>query len=106
MHQTVNRSASFKPSFLARRVALRSQSASAGVGSAAMGVGWNDTEALGYWLARHAMEVDPLNLSLGDVLDWVTRIPEFEGDLDDVSEALLEEVRLAWFDAFRDLREP
>jgi FeS assembly protein IscX len=71
-----------------------------------MHLGWKDADAIGYWLARFDLSVDPLNLNPEAVLEYLKAVPDFSGDLDECTEEALEAIRLAWYDAYRDLREP
>jgi FeS assembly protein IscX len=61
---------------------------------------WQDIEEIAADLAGAYPEVDPLSVPLAELKRMVTALPEFGDDPDVVTEAILEEIQAAWYDAF------
>ncbi len=60
---------------------------------------WDDAEEIAELLNELYPDVDPLyDIHFGELLEWVTKLDEFEDDPDETSEARLEAIQMAWND--------
>jgi len=60
---------------------------------------WDDAEEIAELLNELYPDVDPLyDIRFSDLLDWVTKLDEFEGDPEESNEARLEVIQMAWND--------
>jgi FeS assembly protein IscX len=64
---------------------------------------WRDTEEIALRLLETKPSIDPLTVRFTDLRDWVTALEEFDDDPDDVSEAKLEAIQMAWHAEFGEL---
>ena len=58
--------------------------------------GWDDVQDIAEALVQAHPEVDPLDVRLTDLHEWIIELPDFDGDPNAVSEARLEEIQKAW----------
>ena len=61
-----------------------------------MGLDWDEPGEIAWALADAYPDQDPLDLNFVDLRRMIVELPDFEGDPDDVGEARLEAVVVAW----------
>jgi len=59
---------------------------------------WHDTDEIAWALQDLHPDVDPLNLSFPRLHKMVLALPDFEGDAQGSSEAILEAIQMAWYE--------
>ncbi len=60
---------------------------------------WDDAEEIAELLNELYPDVDPLyDIHFSDLLDWVTKLDEFEDDPEESNEVRLEAIQMAWND--------
>jgi len=63
---------------------------------------WDDTEELGILLAERFPETDPLTVRFTQLLQWITELPQFQGDATQSNESKLEAVQMAWYEEWQE----
>jgi FeS assembly protein IscX len=71
-----------------------------------MSLSWDDADEIAYRLAHAQPEIDPMSLRFIDLHKWIIELPEFDGDANASNESFLEAIQMAWYDEWRDMREP
>ena len=63
---------------------------------------WRDSEEIALRLLETKRAVDPLSVRFTELRDWVVELEEFDDDPEEVSEAKLEAIQMAWHAEFND----
>ncbi|HWB96646.1 MAG TPA: Fe-S cluster assembly protein IscX [Bryobacteraceae bacterium] len=66
---------------------------------------WTDAEDIALSLLGKYPAIDPLTVRFTDLRRWVTALPDFEDDPQNVSESKLEAIQMAWYEEWKDSRE-
>ncbi len=63
---------------------------------------WNDAEDIGLALFEASPKLDPLTIRFTDLYRMVMELPGFEGKPNEVREARLEAIQMAWLDEYQN----
>jgi FeS assembly protein IscX len=69
-------------------------------------VKWIDAEDIGIALTEKFPDVDPLTVRFTDLRDRVVALEGFDDDPKTSNEPKLEAIQMAWYDEWKDSREP
>ncbi|MEW6776221.1 MAG: Fe-S cluster assembly protein IscX [Bdellovibrionota bacterium] len=66
---------------------------------------WTDVEEIAIQLHEKMPDQDPLKVRFTDLHQWVTELPDFEGDPKKSNEKILEAIQMAWLEEYQDAQE-
>jgi len=69
-------------------------------------VKWTDAEDIGIALTEKFPDVDPLTVRFTDLRDRVVALDGFDDDVKTSNEPKLEAIQMAWYEEWKDTREP
>lgn len=67
-----------------------------------MGLKWSDAYEIASQLYDDDPELDPLTLRFTELRDMVMALPDFEDQIENLNEKVLEGIQMAWLDEYQD----